>query len=185
MGTTDETVSSGLYRVAVLLPHLWPDRPAIWLAQAEAQFQLASITLQRTKFNYVVSLLNQQQAAEVEDFITSPPEQEPFDRLKAEILRRLCTSREQGVRQLSHEEMGDRKPSVSPAPQQPGSRRPGRFSSHHLGQPTPTARASHSCRSDLGRLESASHFSDRICEVTPMPTTASITLRRPTTRLGS
>ena len=82
MGTTDETVSSGLYRIAVLLPLLWPDRSAVWLAQAEAQFQLASITLQRTKFNYVVSLLNQQQAPEVEDFISSPPEQEPFDRIR-------------------------------------------------------------------------------------------------------
>ena len=111
MDTTDETVSSAMYRVAVRLPPFWPDRPAVWFAQAEAQFQLASFKRQRSKFNYVVSQLNQQEAAEVED-ITSPQEQETYDRLKAELVRRLSTSREQRVRQiLSYEEMGDRKPS--------------------------------------------------------------------------
>jgi hypothetical protein len=59
----------------------------------------------------VVSQLNQQQGAEVEDITTSPPEQEPYDRFKAELVRRLSTSREQRVRQLlSHEEKGERKP---------------------------------------------------------------------------
>ena len=70
-----------LCRVAVRLPPFWPDRPAIWFAQAESQFELAAITRQRTKFNYVVSQLNQQQASEVEDIIIAPPEQEPYDRL--------------------------------------------------------------------------------------------------------
>ena len=60
-------------RVAVRLPPIWPDRPAIWFAQAESQFELAVITRQHTKFNYVVSELNQQQASEVEDIITAPP----------------------------------------------------------------------------------------------------------------
>jgi hypothetical protein len=108
----DETASSAVHRVAVRLPTFRPDRPAVWFAQAEVQFELAAITRQRTKFNYVVSQLNQQQAAEIEDIITSPPEHEPYDRLKAELVRRLSTSREQRVRQLlSHEEMDDRKPS--------------------------------------------------------------------------
>ena len=70
---------------------------------------MAEITRQRTDFNYVVSQLNQQQAAEVEDIITSPPELEHYELLKAELVRRLSTSREQCVRQLlSHEEVGDR-----------------------------------------------------------------------------
>ena len=88
--TTDETVSSEVYRIAVRLSPFWPDRPAVWFAQAEAQFELASITRQRTKFNYVVSQLNQQQTAEVEDII-SPPKQEPYDRLTAELVHRMST----------------------------------------------------------------------------------------------
>jgi hypothetical protein len=97
------------------LPPFWPGRSAVWFAQAEAQFELSAITRQRTKLNYVLSQLNQQQAAEIEDIITSPPLQDPYDWLTAELVRRLSTSREQRVRQLSHQEMGDRKPSVPPA----------------------------------------------------------------------
>jgi len=40
----------------------------------------------------------------------TPPEHHTIDRLKTELVRRLSTSREQGVRQtLSREEMGDWK----------------------------------------------------------------------------
>jgi hypothetical protein len=165
----------------VRLPPFWPDRPAIWFAQAEAQFDLAAITRQRTKFNYVMSQLNQQQAAEVEDIITSPPEQDPYDRLKEELVRRLSTSREQRVRQLlSHEEIGDRKPSQflrhlkGLAPDVPddflrtiwASRLPPHVQAILAGQTE-------------GSLESTSHLADRICEVTPLPTTASISPSTP------
>jgi hypothetical protein len=61
------------------------------------QSELAAITRQQTKFNYVVSQLNQQHAAKVEDIITLPPEHEPYDRLKAELVRRLSISCEQCV----------------------------------------------------------------------------------------
>jgi len=112
MDTAEQTSSPEVHRVAVRLPTFWTDRPAVWFEQAEAQFEMAAITRQRTKFNYVVFQLNQQQAAEVEDIITTPSEDEPYDRLKAELVRRLSTSREQRVRQLlSHDEMGDRSPS--------------------------------------------------------------------------
>jgi hypothetical protein len=56
--------------------------------------------------------LNQQQAAEVEDIIISPPQQEPYDWPKAQLVRWLSTSRKQHVRQLlTHEKTGDQKPS--------------------------------------------------------------------------
>ena len=104
----DDSLGATLYRVAVRLPLIWSDRPVLWFAQDDAQFDLAGITLQRTKFNHVVSQLNQQHAAEVEDTITSLPEHEPYDRLRAELVRRLSISREQRARQLlSHKEMGD------------------------------------------------------------------------------
>ena len=142
---------------------------------------MADIKRQRTKFKYVVSQLNQQQAAEVEDIITSPPEQEPYDRLKAELVRRLSTSREQRVRQLlSHEEMGDRKPSQflrhlkGLAPDVPddflrtiwASRLPPHVQAILAGQTE-------------GSLDTASHLADRICEITPQPTTASIPTATP------
>jgi hypothetical protein len=68
-----DTLGAAVYRVAVRLPSFWPDRPAVWFAQAEAQFELAAITSERTKFNYVISQLDHRHAAEVEDIMTSPP----------------------------------------------------------------------------------------------------------------
>ena len=187
----EQPSSPEVYRVTVRLPPFWPDRPAIWFAQAESQFELAAITRQRTKFNYVISQLNQEQASEVEDIITAPPEHEPYDRLKAELVRRLSTSREQRVttsreqrvRQLlSHEEMGERKPSQflrhlkGLAPDLPddflrtiwASRLPPQVQAILAGQTG-------------GSLDSAAQLADKICEVTIQPTTASISPAAPDT----
>jgi hypothetical protein len=83
----------------------------VWFTQAEAQFSLAGISSERTKFNYVISQLDQRYAAEVEDIITSPPQQDPFTKLRTELLKRLSLSRVQRAhRILTLEEMDDCKP---------------------------------------------------------------------------
>jgi hypothetical protein len=93
------------------LPSFWVERPAVWFAKAKAQFCLAGISIQRTKFHYVVSQLDQRYAAEV-DINTSPPQQDPHFKLGTELLKRLSLSRKQRAQQiLTFEEMGDRKPS--------------------------------------------------------------------------
>ncbi|CAB0031175.1 unnamed protein product [Trichogramma brassicae] len=80
-----------VHRVAVRLSPFWPDKPAVWFAQAEAQFALA---------------------AEVEDIISNPPARLPYTNLRQSLINRLSVSEEQRVRQLiSEEELGDRKPS--------------------------------------------------------------------------
>jgi hypothetical protein len=112
MEAVDGTQPAEISRVAVRLPLFWAERPAVWLAQAEAQFSLAGISNERTKFHYVISQLEQRYAAEVEDIITSPPQHDPFSKLRTELLKRLFLSREQRAhRILTLEEMGDRKPS--------------------------------------------------------------------------
>jgi hypothetical protein len=45
------------------MPPFWPDKSALWFAQAEAQFELGVMS-QKTKFNRLASQL-QQHAAEV------------------------------------------------------------------------------------------------------------------------
>jgi hypothetical protein len=57
--------------VAVRLPLFWAQQPAVWFAQAEAQFFLASVSSKKTKFLHVISQLYHRYAAEVEDIITS------------------------------------------------------------------------------------------------------------------
>jgi hypothetical protein len=72
----------------VRLPPFWAEPPAVWLAQAEAQFTLADINSERTKFYYVILQLDNRYATEV-DIITSPPEKDPYTTLKAELVTRL------------------------------------------------------------------------------------------------
>ncbi|KAL0831366.1 hypothetical protein ABMA28_002191 [Loxostege sticticalis] len=106
------TVSSDIYRVGVRVAPFWPDKPAIWFAQLEGQFAISNITADTTKFYYVISQLDNQYAAEVEDIIISPPSTNKYEKLKSELIKRLSASKEKKVKQLlMHEELGDRKPS--------------------------------------------------------------------------
>jgi hypothetical protein len=99
-------------RVAVRLPPFWAEGPVPWFAQAEAQFHLAGITYELTKFYHVVSQLDMRCIADVEYLVSAPPAVNPFATLKAELIKRLCPSSDQRTRQLvTLEEMGDRKPS--------------------------------------------------------------------------
>jgi hypothetical protein len=185
MEPTEETLSLAVYRVAVRLPPFWPDRPAAWFTQAEAQFKLAAFAHQRTKFNYMVSQLNQQHAAKLEDIITSELEHKPYDWLKTELVH-SSTSREKHVRQLlSHEEMGDQKPSQllrhlkSLTPYIPDDFLRTIWASH-LPPHVQTILASQT----KGSVDSTSNLADRICKVAPQPTTASVSPAMPDNTAG-
>ena len=43
-----------IHRVTVKLPPFWFEKPALWFAQAEAQFAVAGITRDDTMYNYVI-----------------------------------------------------------------------------------------------------------------------------------
>lgn len=106
------TDSSELFRVGIRIPPFWPEEPEIWFAQVEGQFAISNITLDVTKFNYVIGQLGQQFSKEVKDIIISPPLTDKYEKLKTELIKRLSASREKQVQQLlMHEELGDRRPS--------------------------------------------------------------------------
>lgn len=99
--------------VRVKLPAFWADKPKLWFAQADAQFDLGGIKADTTKFGYVLSMLDTRVAAEVEDAITNPPADQKYEHLKNELISKLSISRTQQIRQLlSGEELGDRRPSA-------------------------------------------------------------------------
>ena len=99
-------------RISVKMPPFWPNNPNLWFAQLEAQFELAQITLEKTRFAYVVANLEERYAAEVEDLITNPPVVEPYTSIKRELISRLSMSEEKRIRQLMlEEELGDSTPS--------------------------------------------------------------------------
>lgn len=101
-----------VYKVSVRIPPFWPEEPEIWFAQVEGQFAINKITSDLTKFNYIIGQLEHQYAKEVKDIIVSPPADNKYDKLKAELIKRLTASKEKKLKQLlMHEELGDRKPS--------------------------------------------------------------------------
>jgi hypothetical protein len=111
MQTADNSAPAEVSRVAVRLPPFWAERPTVWFAQAETHFTSAGLSNEQTKVYYVISQLEHQCAAEVEDIIISPPERDTYTTLKTELVKWLSPSKEQGIHQLLTLENGDRKPS--------------------------------------------------------------------------
>lgn len=104
--------AAAVYRVAVKIPPFWIHNPALWFTQLEAQFAIANITQDETKFNYVLGNLEAKYAEEVCDVLSNPPATGKYQNLKDELIRRLSISQVKKTRQLlEHEEIGDRSPS--------------------------------------------------------------------------
>ncbi|XP_049886871.1 uncharacterized protein LOC126381443 [Pectinophora gossypiella] len=107
--------SPEICKVGIRVPPFWPEEPEIWFGQIEGQFANAGITSDTTKFNYVISNLDRQFSKEVKDLIIRPPATNKYEKLKAELIKRLSASHERKVKQLlMHEELGDHYLDQSP-----------------------------------------------------------------------
>lgn len=107
-----EEVPSKPTKCNMKVPTFSPEDPEIWFALLEAQFENYRIEDDATKFNQVIINLDLVHAKAVKDLITNPPVQGRYIKIKTELIRRLSASHERKVKQLlTHEELGDRKPS--------------------------------------------------------------------------
>lgn len=101
--------------VAVLqlrLPTFVRKNPHVWFAQVEAVFDLHRVTSEATRFRHLLCNLPPEVADEVADVIGAPLNDAPYQRLKQSILDRTTASESARLRHLlTHEELGDRRPS--------------------------------------------------------------------------
>ena len=102
--------TSGIQAVAVKLPEFWTDDPEIWFLRPEAQFRAKSIIVDQTKFDYVITALDNRAAAEVKAVLLNPPEQEIYNALKTALLNAFGKSQLQKDAKLHNiSGLGDKK----------------------------------------------------------------------------
>lgn len=97
---------------SIKLPPFWVSRPEVWFSQIEAQFAIAGIVNDKTKYNYIISALPIEIISNVFDIVENPPADNLYQNIKSNIIGRLSSSEEKRLDNLlSGSEIGDKKPS--------------------------------------------------------------------------
>lgn len=98
--------------VAIKLPTFWTSNPAVWFAQAEAQFALRGISQDDTKYYHVVAALDSATATRAMSILTAPPNMQKYDSIKMFLTSAYSlTEAERASALLSLNGLGDSKPS--------------------------------------------------------------------------
>ncbi|XP_036317848.1 uncharacterized protein LOC118732849, partial [Rhagoletis pomonella] len=98
-------------KVSVKVPPFWPEHPEIWFAQVEAQFSVAGVSTDSSKFNTVVAAVESNVLAQISDAILNPPDNGKYDNLKRRIIDRYCESEQKKTQKLlSDVDLGDKRP---------------------------------------------------------------------------
>lgn len=88
------------------------DDVGVWFAQMECSLSNRRIVSQEAMYRHIVPLLPNSIAKEVRDLIIQMPAHDPYDTLKAALLKRTTASDEARLQQLlAGVELGDRSPS--------------------------------------------------------------------------
>ncbi|XP_062557438.1 uncharacterized protein LOC134222311 [Armigeres subalbatus] len=106
-----QTAAAAVAGVAVKLPDFWKNDPVMWFAQAEAQFALANVVRDHTKFYHIIAKIDQSVICHVTDLVTNPPANNKYDTLKQRLISRFQVSAQGRLeRLLSACDLGDMRP---------------------------------------------------------------------------
>lgn len=98
--------------VAVKLPDFWKSDPTMWFAQAEAQFALAGVVQDETKYYHIISKIDQSIISHVSDLVQNPPKEEKYKQVKERLISRFEVSPQAKLEQLLNAcDLGDMRPS--------------------------------------------------------------------------
>ncbi|KAH9364976.1 hypothetical protein HPB48_015298 [Haemaphysalis longicornis] len=94
------------------LPNFMRKHPHVWFAKVEAVSDLHRVSSETTRFRHLLCNLPPEVADEVAVVIGAPLNDAPYQRLKQSILGRSTMPESARLRHLlTHEELGDRRPS--------------------------------------------------------------------------
>ena len=98
--------------VSVKIGAFWKRHPQLWFTQLEAQFQLANVTSDSTKYYHLISKLDAEILECCSDLIRVPLANDKYKTVKARIIKDFSASSENKIQQLLRGcELGDRCPS--------------------------------------------------------------------------
>lgn len=99
-------------RDKIRLPDFYEVNPEIWFARVEAQFKLAKVVSEQTRYDILVSQVDLKVLTQVWDLVNTTPTAQPYSTLKSAIIDRFSESEQRRLnRLLDKAEVGDRKPS--------------------------------------------------------------------------
>lgn len=111
MTASTTTATATTASVAVKLPDFWKTDPAMWFAQAEAQFVLAGVTRDETRFYHIIAKVDQTVLCHISDLVANPPQANKYDAIKERLLRRFEMSPQAKMEKLLNScDLGDMKP---------------------------------------------------------------------------
>ncbi|GFW01727.1 uncharacterized protein TNCV_4086421 [Trichonephila clavipes] len=97
--------------VSIKIPPFWTDKPEIWFYQIEAQFQISRISLEETKFHYLVSQSEPKYVENIWHIVNSKSDTK-FTDSKNRLLSLFTESENLRIKRLlTGIEFGDMKPS--------------------------------------------------------------------------
>lgn len=107
-----ENGNNQVQRVSIKFLPFWADDPETWFQQLEAQFVLAGITVDTTKFYHLLTALDTKLLSQVSDAVKKPPDDEKYENLKRAMLSQFAVSEQRKFKTLLEDiQLGDKKPS--------------------------------------------------------------------------
>ena len=96
----------------VQLSPFWPNNAAVWFCRADQEFVIKSVTVQSTKYAYLVAALSEDVSVRVADKLTAVLSETPYDDLRAHLLKVYTKTDYQKAKLLLElPQLGDSKPS--------------------------------------------------------------------------